>query len=555
MLTTTRLQSGFDVELHLGRGWLFTAIDLLQQEEVISLPFGIKVDNVFIIDDPDWDIELYVLGSAIAKATVDLNANGTELDITFDNPLIPNQNIPFGGLGDLADAPQLVKVIGDNDHENALAFLANINLRASPQNGAPLPEGEHLARGNAANVVPFLPINKDVAFGLGAATFPRFANHIWHDTLADDDGNHPLPDAENRAGDWDSVSMSANVGTMNLRVRGEVEADSPVIDIIPDPDVTFAAVIRPQLINGRLVFELTTDLDIDTGFWGDVLAFVAGGIIGFPLMLLTGGVINPVNLGIAAVIALEVTEEIVEGEVHRRIQAAGAEPILTCRNGIIQQAIPPASEQGISVGPLDAIPSNIPMHTDNGESLYKRFVGVTSNYDDLVMDPTGLAVCGTATINERFEPRVANLTAATYSENDELESLTYSVTIGNIAGSETLSLAEVLIRMAEGEVQPLVRPGVPLDDSTFRILEGKLAVVCLEPIAIHREASVVTHIKFENEVVLTVPDCVILQRAGAIILEDLQLIQPAEGNAYYRSRPDGDTNNNFESLPEFDLDD
>ena len=79
--------------------------------------------------------------------------------------------------------------------------------------------------------------------------------------------------------------------------------------------------------------------------------------------------------------------------------------------------------------------------------------------------------------------------------------------------------------------------------------QGKLACVCLKPIAIKQSETIVQQIKFDTGSMVDVPDAVALQNAAAINVVGYQLIRPADYNAYYRAKADFFVDNNFESLP------
>jgi hypothetical protein len=89
------------------------------------------------------------------------------------------------------------------------------------------------------------------------------------------------------------------------------------------------------------------------------------------------------------------------------------------------------------------------------------------------------------------------------------------------------------------------------DDIETALRGGRLPVVCLRPEAIRRDGNVITDIRFTTGLELTVPETVMLQDAGVLVLPGLQLIHPANAPPYYRAEPDSSTSNNFEELPEF----
>ncbi len=116
---------------------------------------------------------------------------------------------------------------------------------------------------------------------------------------------------------------------------------------------------------------------------------------------------------------------------------------------------------------------------------------------------------------------------------------------------QQLSKEEVLSRAMNGELKAPFKLFSKPEDATLRIAEGKLACVCLKPIAIRQLDTVVEEIEFENNVRLRVSDAIELQDSAAIIVQGYQLIHPSEYNAYYRAKADFFKDNNFESLPDF----
>jgi hypothetical protein len=93
----------------------------------------------------------------------------------------------------------------------------------------------------------------------------------------------------------------------------------------------------------------------------------------------------------------------------------------------------------------------------------------------------------------------------------------------------------------------LIKP----EAADLRVPSGRLACVCLKPVRIRRNDTVVQEIEFEGGTRLRVPDAVVLQDAGAIVVTGYQLIHPRDYHAYYRAKADFLKDNNFESLPEF----
>lgn len=563
MLTTARITSDFDVELQLGGGWFKTAIGTLADAGIFSLPNGGApiVDEVFILPaDPEWDLEITIVGLAIPiLARAELSPDGSQLTLTANLSFIPPQTIPFGALTGLAGPPVLRKLAGDDDHEDAIAIMANLDIHAESQDGDPLPAGERVERGNPALAQSFLPANRDIAFGMGAATYDRFANNLWHTNLRAADGSHPLPDQANAVGRWTVVKMTGRSGALRVTLEGFVP-----VDWLPDPEVKVTLILTPTITDGQLTFRIDTEEDIDTGLLGNLLAAIGvgivGALIGLVIGIFTGGIFLGLLIGftagaLAGAILLEVAEVVVEGMVRKEIRArlnGDLLPSITAReDSIVQLATPDAAEGMFSLSVLDAIPASISVFNQNpaNELLYRQNLLVTSAWADVSVTRNGFALAGVAGTAERFEPEIVSIVAVTYTD-DVLESVTYRRINGL---TQTLSLDEIRARTSEGELQPPVRLVRAPDDATHRIPGGKLACVCLDPLRIHREDTIVTEIEFANGIRLRTPDAVALQQLGAIVIAGYQLIQPRDYNAYFRAKADELQENNFERLPEYQM--
>lgn len=559
MVTTTRIRSGFDVELQIGRGWVLVALQTLAAEGLLLTPppplepdARVAVDDVTVMFEPDgWDLKVDLVIGGLpfsALAGIELSESGTELVVTNDTT-DDVSTIPFDVLDDLAGVPTLVKLRGDDTHEPCFALLANLDLRAGPQDGDPLPAGEHLPRGQALLAQSFPPAGTDVAVGIGQQSFPRFANDIWHTTLRAADGSHPLPDAENAIGTWHVASSAPEPGRIRITLVGEVP-----IDLWPDATVTVDVHLSPRVVDGAITFSLELDTDIDTGLLGDLFGGVVGGLIGLLLGLITGGALLPViGAGFfAGVLAVEIAEAVAGGIVKRRVRAAvDGEPVppqLSCDDGVVVEAIPSSDDGGLALGVLSAIPRSVTIASTDPDALHRRHLQVTTDYQSVTADGNGLAFTGTARAGEAFEPTRSALVAGVRSEEGDLATLVYRAADG---ADVALDVAEAQARAADDELTPPLRL-VPVPSGSDILLRGgRLPVVCLSPVAIRRGDTVVTDIRFGTGLELAVPETVELQDGGVLVLPDLQLIHPVNADPYYRSAPDDTTENNFENLPPF----
>ncbi len=545
MIDTTRIQSDFDAELMLGGKWFLTAIQVLNDNGVLGIPDGITIEDVIVNNDADWDLNLMTnLGPVKARMSILDNqfmvvTNFGDIDFKIDMP----------NFGKLADTPVLKKVFGDDDNENAMALLFNLDIRACPQNQDPLPKGEHMARGNADDAVSFLPKGKHIALGIARESFKRFANDLWHTELRDADGSHPLPQpGQEKKGDWKKVKLSLNTKRIKFTLEGEVP-----IDLWPDADVTLELKLKPKLVNGKLTFSIDTDLDVDTGFWGDLLAFTIGALLGLLIGIFTGGLLILIpSIAIGAVVFLEIGEfvagEVIERKILANYDTGNIVSGLSCDDQIIKITYPKPSDDSISIGVLDTIPTSIPVHVDEDDPLFNRMITVKAIFDEIELNGNGLAVAGKTEPSELFEIHVARIVESIY-EGDKLMQLKYKVPA---TGSEAIiDVESVNERLNSNELKPPVKPRLLIDDPIFQIPSGKLCCPCLTPTHIRRKDSVITRIKFDTGLELNTQDAIKLQDSGGIYLKGLQLIHPKNGNPYFRAPANATTDDNLESLPEF----
>jgi hypothetical protein len=563
MINTNRISSGFDVELQLGSGWFHTALARLAEEGVLAGNIPITIGSVTITpEDDEWDL-LITLNAEVpgiptpseARAAVTISADGTELIITTDSIFMPEKTIPFGALGDLPQPPTLVKLPGNDEHEHVMAILANMNIQAVAQSEEPRAPDDFFERGDAVAAQSFLPTGSHIVFGIGAVGYQRFANNLWHTQLRAADGTHPLPDAENRAGNWSSVSLTADGDRLKLQLEGDIPVDSPIIDLIPDPHVTIKIWLRPGLnTEGGIEFEIETEANIDTGLLGDLFVGFVGGLVGLVIGLFTGGWGFLIGFAIGAaigVIVLEIAEAVaglaVNGVIRARLNGQPVREILCCENGIVQAAMPNPDAESFNLGLLNTIPVSIPIHFDRPDNeLFERTLLVSTSYDeeDTTVNGDGFAMAGGSLSTEVFRPLPAQITNATYDE-EVLQTLEYLTDDGTVM---VLTREEVLARAAEAELVAPFRVFTRPDDVTLRIPQGRLATICLHPQRIHREETIIKEIEFENGLHLKVPDAVALQDAAASVLAQFQLIHPRDYHAYYRARADDILGNNFEKL-------
>ncbi len=562
MILTNRIISGFDVELQLGAGWFLSAFRGLNERGLL-LPGGppppfdpeapVTVDSVeinFGLTDHDLVAQVVIDGIPLTiSITLELSDDGSELIITSNVPNSDPINVPFDALSGLAGPPRLRKLQGGAGHDPCIAFLANLDLRASPQDQEPLSEGEHVERGTEL-AVSFLPAGQDIVIGIGAATFPRIANNIWHTSLRAEDGAHPFPDAEDEQGTWESAKVEAQNG----RIRITLKADAPVTG--PDADVTITIDLSPEVTGGLVTFQVNVDADVDTGILGNIFGFFVGGVLGFFVGLIFGGGLGGAAIGagvgaFGGVIFVEIKEAINQGKIKRKVVASleGEEllPIYTCDDGVVMEAEPNDEDPGLVGSFVNAIPRSIPAGSDQPDPLHERTVIVEALYDEFQIDESGLAFAGSVQVGERFQPIPATLVDRR-RENDQLRSLVYRTPDDT---EVEIPLDIVFERMGQGELRAPYKLSPLPGESEPRIPAGRLPSICLTADAIRRSDTIVREIHFTSGLDLKVSEAIELQDAGALIVRGLQLIHPSNSNPYYRAPANSETEDNFERLPRF----
>lgn len=555
MLNTNEIQSGFDAEIMLGKGWFLTAIQTLSQNGVLNLSIGtltVTIDDIEIIDNPLWDFNLITSFGGAAQANLTISQG----KFLFKTSLGQSFSIDIPSLPNLSkQSPRLQKVMGDNLHENAIALLLNFDIYAWPQDyilPLTITDDEKPTRGNVNNTISFLPKGEHIAVGIGKDTFQRFANHRWHTEMRAADGSHPLPSPQKKKqGDWKKVKVDTSSGSIKFILEGEVP-----IDIWPDADVTLKLKMIPKLTDeGKLVFAIDKDLDVDTGFWGDLLAFSIGALIQFTAILITGGgaaVLLPVTSALFSVCYLEIGEAIAEGVLTRRVilKDSNGKPInsLQCKEQILQYAYPKPPEDSIDTGFLDAIPNSLPLHTDVSDPLFNRVILVKNAFNDLKLDQDGLAVAGKSESSELYQIKIVTLNEAIY-DGETLKQLMYKAPSEN--DNIVLDIQNISDRLKTNDIQPPLKYNSKINDPDFLLPNGQLCCPCLNPSHIRRHEGIITRIKFDNGLELNVQDAISLQDAGGIFLKGLQLIHPKNEKPYYRSQANKTNEDNLESLPEF----
>lgn len=355
-------------------------------------------------------------------------------------------------------------------------------------------------------------MDRSIAVGLGAETFSRIANNMWHRLgMESSDGSfsHPVMQGNQKKGHYKSISIKPIDGKLEVKVRSEI-----YIDNWPDADVTTVFHFTPQIIEGALNMEVKlVEFDADTGILGDVLGFLTGGILGMligllfgPAYLLIGAVIG----GVGGVATVEITEAIMEESYSDDVENVAKNADITSL--------------------FSSFPVRKRLFSDRRDPFFIRHYEVLSVFDETTTDSTGMSFAGHAimtAMNEPVDTTIVNKSRSTAAGNwHGIHSITYHLdTIGDVE----MPIREVLRR-------------IPLQ---------QLACVRLKPTQIHRENTVIQGIRFSSGVDFYTSETVALQDKGVLVLQGFQLIHPKKSNPYYRAWKDTRRENNFESLPNF----
>ncbi len=135
------------------------------------------------------------------------------------------------------------------------------------------------------------------------------------------------------------------------------------------------------------------------------------------------------------------------------------------------------------------------------------------------------------------------------SGDGELTSLTYR------SGEEEVEIPidELVTQAAEGRLPGHLRRRFQLVTTESKAApDSQPEPTSLEVVAIRRNESAVTDLKFSTGLDLTVAETARLQQANIVKVEGLQLIAPEGGTPYYRTPANSTADDNLENYPTFD---
>lgn len=383
------------------------------------------------------------------------------------------------------------RVAADGPSAAAWGLYVNKDYRIAPPPGPP--ETAPIARGDASRAATFLPADRSFVLGAPAETFRRLAANKWHSWAeAQPDGSfrHPLEGAD---GEYRSVNITGADGVLTIRITGEVEVPNWF-----NADLTIRYEARPRAkADGDLDVPVTlAEFDADTGLLADLVVALGGLIVGAGMVV--GGVI---------------IYEVIENNKEDKGEAD-------------------ASKKTAEIAELfDAIPHRIDVGTSHEDPLFDLQHWVAFLYRDADVDADGMSYAAVPEVRSTSVPTAVRLVdkrrdpaGASFAG---LASLTYEV----VASGDRIELA--------------------IGDVLRRIANRELMRVDVTPVAVRRRKTMITDLKFDSGIDLTVEETIALQSRRVLTVVGCQLIRPAGKRPYYRDVPDDDPTDNLEGLPPF----
>ncbi|MEO8083571.1 MAG: DUF3892 domain-containing protein [Ardenticatenales bacterium] len=381
------------------------------------------------------------------------------------------------------------RVAADAQLSAAWGLYVNKDYRIAPPPGPP--EDAVIPRGDVSLAATFLPADRSFVLGASAETFRRLAANKWHSWAEEQpDGTfrHPLEGAD---GEYRSVNITGSDGVLTIRITGEVEVPHWF-----NADLTIRYEARPHAKdNGDLDVPVTlAEFQADTGILADIVAGLLGGLF----------------IGIVgAVIVYEVIENAKEDAGEAKAQKQTSE-ITTL---------------------FESIPDRLDIGRSRPDPFFELVHWVAYRYREANVDEDGMSYAAVPEVMATPEPVAILLVDKrrdpTGTAFAGLEALVYE--IAETGDRIELAIGDVLRRIANRE----------------------LALATLTPVAVRRERTMITDLKFDTGLDLTIEEAIALQTRRVLAVVGCQLIRPAGKRPYFRDVPDDDPGDNLEALPTF----
>ncbi|MEE9378358.1 MAG: hypothetical protein V3V33_10020 [Candidatus Lokiarchaeia archaeon] len=572
MIDNTRIKTGYDVEILLGSEYFMTifygAYDSGEIQSQVDLGNGAllninrPISCQLLPNSVDADLEIIIPVELIVTdmpplphdATIGLFIDITMSDFRFEysylddltRNLITTFETTSGIPGILEEVENKLrtdferdinldlvsetiikldtrKISGSDGYQDAFGLYANLNIRTIRANPfVSFDIDQYIDRGTLINGISFLPNDRSFAVGFSKDTFQRFENDAWNNLAVQHPNGYyyfPVMDGDEVVGNFTDLDIILKNGFIKVIIKMKI-----IIDNWPDANVTAVFRYIPRISNGVLTVDMELrDFDADTGLLGDFLGFLIGtlffSLIGFLTGELGGAAILAAFGGVGGVITVEITEDVLADKF--------GEDAVEDRSIGIDNA-------------FETFPVRNRIFADQKDPFYNLWYVLVNYYDEVNINSNGMSLAGHALIETENEP--THVTVIDKERGESADSWNGFLTLiyrMERAGNIILPILEVLQRIQRNE----------------------LAQVFLTPTHIHRKFSMVSDIQFNSGLDLHVAESVALQDAGVIHVNGYQLIHPLKlhlrynriPNPYYRARANESKDDNFESLPIFNV--
>lgn len=474
-----------------------------------------------------------------------------EFDRSIDLGLVgANQNV---------QSVQMQKLVGVDAQQNAVCIYVNLKLKDGPEAESFVAE-----RGDLLNAQNFLNDGQDIAFGMPGNLYAKLANDAFQkmaEETSEGSGvfTYPIHETPNDPesdvkGKIHGVSMYAQNGQLVIDVSGQYFVDTPIIDIVPDPEFNFLIYIKPEIKDGLIEWKFDYDLEIGP-LYKVISIFLAVllGIIFGPGGLIAGGILALAVIGGQELIAEPIALGMIEDQA----------------DGLVDASF------------FDAIPSRLTVETRRWDPFYKTHHQIVAQTDAVQITPLGIGFSGVAILDKEAEP-ISNVVIRTEQKDAEwnIEELWYRVSDFAASANDFTSIFPATDRLAYRKVEndvetnlfaltipncteriPALKllPLIPYTAQKVQIVKNQVDHI----LAIsNREVRDLTNSLDGDEAAISAavnslvrfdlpPEkMAALQQAKIMFLNGFVVVN-RQGKPYYRDRADGNLADNLMSLPRY----